>query len=56
MVAEILTTQEMAQADARTIERGTPGIELMRAAGRAVAEAIAARWSPRPVTVLCGPV
>lgn len=55
MVAEILTTQEMAQADARTIERGTPGIELMRAAGRAVAEAIAAHWSPRPVTVLCGP-
>ena len=30
-------------------------IALMEAAGRAVAKAVAARWSQRPVAVLCGP-
>ena len=51
----ILTTAEMAAADARTIAAGTPGSELMERAGAAVAEAVAARWSPRPAAVLCGP-
>lgn len=55
MAAEVLTTAQMANADATTIAQGTPGIVLMRAAGQAVAHAIAQRWSPRPVTVLCGP-
>ena len=55
MAAEVLTTTQMAHADAIAIARGTPGIVLMRAAGQAVAQAIAQRWSPRPVTVLCGP-
>lgn len=55
MAAEVLTTTQMASADATTIARGTPGIVLMRAAGEAVARAIVQRWSPRPVTVLCGP-
>jgi NAD(P)H-hydrate epimerase len=45
----------MAQADAAAIAGGTPGHALMEAAGRAVADACRARWSPRPVTVLCGP-
>ncbi|MCB9960419.1 MAG: NAD(P)H-hydrate dehydratase [Rhodospirillaceae bacterium] len=52
---EILTTGEMGQADRRTIAAGTPGIHLMERAGLAIAEAVAARWSVRPVTVLCGP-
>jgi len=53
--ADILTVAEMGRADAETIAKGTPGIDLMRRAGGAVAEAILARWTPRPVSVLCGP-
>jgi hydroxyethylthiazole kinase-like uncharacterized protein yjeF len=55
MVAEVLTTHEMAKADAASMAQGMPGIALMRAAGMAVAQALQARWSLRPVTVLCGP-
>lgn len=55
MVAEVLTTCEMAQADAATIARGTSGMVLMHAAGVAVVQALQTRWSLRPVTVLCGP-
>ncbi len=53
--ADILTVAQTGEADRRTIEAGTPGIELMRRAGAAVAEAIVARWSPRRTSVLCGP-
>ncbi|MGC4060144.1 MAG: NAD(P)H-hydrate dehydratase [Aquabacterium sp.] len=45
----------MAQADAAAIRAGTPGIDLMRAAGEAVVQAIVQRWSPRATVVLCGP-
>lgn len=55
MTAELLTVAQMSRADATTIAAGTPGITLMQAAGRAVALAITQRWSPRAVTVLCGP-
>ena len=55
MRCDILSVAQMGRADALTIEAGTPGIDLMLAAGRAVAEAIRARWAPREVLVLCGP-
>src|SRR5438105_843483 len=51
----LLTPREMAEADRLTIAAGTPGETLMERAGAAVAEAIAARWSPRSIAVLCGP-
>src|SRR5215510_6734370 len=53
---ELLTTAEMAEADRRTIASGTAGIELMENAGRAVAEAVAARHPPGVrVAVVAGP-
>jgi hydroxyethylthiazole kinase-like uncharacterized protein yjeF len=53
---ELLTTAEMAEADRRTIASGTAGIELMENAGRAVAEAVAARHPPGArVAVVAGP-
>jgi NAD(P)H-hydrate epimerase len=54
-VHELLTVAEMARADAAAITGGVPGIDLMETAGAAVADAVVARWSPRPVAVLCGP-
>jgi ADP-dependent NAD(P)H-hydrate dehydratase / NAD(P)H-hydrate epimerase len=51
----LLTPQQMAEADRLTIAGGTPGIELMENAGRKVADAVSRRWSPRAVSVLCGP-
>ena len=52
---DLLTVTQMSQADACTIAAGTPGTVLMARAGQAVADAIVARWSQRPVLVLCGP-
>lgn len=45
----------MGEADRLTIAGGIPGITLMENAGRAVADAVARRWPPRPLAVLCGP-
>jgi len=42
-------------ADQLTVAAGTSVDVLMARAGLAVAQAIQQRWSPRPVTVLCGP-
>jgi hydroxyethylthiazole kinase-like uncharacterized protein yjeF len=53
--AEILTVAQMREADQAAIRAGAPSLELMERAGRAVAEAIAQRWSPRPTVVLAGP-
>ena len=52
---EILTVAETASADRAAIAAGTPGAVLMLRAGAAVAEAVLARWTPRPAVVLCGP-
>src|SRR5438874_6473570 len=51
----LLSPTEMGEADRLTIAGGTPGIELMENAGRAVADAVSRRWPKRPLAVLCGP-
>ncbi len=53
---ELLTTEEMARADALTITSGIPGITLMEAAGKAVADEVL-RLAPdgKDVLVACGP-
>ncbi len=52
---DILTVAETTAADQAAIAAGAPGFVLMQRAGAAVADAIIARWSPRPCVVLCGP-
>ncbi|MDP9091128.1 MAG: NAD(P)H-hydrate dehydratase [Pseudomonadota bacterium] len=37
------------------MQAGTPGALLMQRAGESVAREVVHRWTPRPVTVLCGP-
>lgn len=51
----LLTPQQMAEADRLTIAGGVAGASLMENAGRAVADAVARRWPPRPLVALCGP-
>jgi NAD(P)H-hydrate epimerase len=55
MSHEVLTNAQMARADAYAVAHGVPSLTLMENAGQAVANAIAARFKPCPVTVLCGP-
>ena len=55
MVNEILTTAQMARADAYAVDHGIPSLILLENSGRAVADAITARFRPCVVTVLCGP-
>lgn len=51
----LLSCAEMTKADAAAIAGGIPGVDLMEAAGRAVADAVTAHHVRRPVVILCGP-
>ncbi|MHB1206654.1 MAG: NAD(P)H-hydrate dehydratase [Rhodospirillaceae bacterium] len=51
----ILTVGEMTRADQAAARAGTPTLDLMEAAGTAVARLVQIRWPRRPVAVLCGP-
>lgn len=51
----LLTVAEMYRADQAAAAAGVPSLELMEAAGGAVAREIRARWTSRPTVVLCGP-
>ena len=55
MTHELLTNAEMSRADAFAVAHGVPSLSLMENAGRAVVDAIVARFKPCAVTVLCGP-
>lgn len=50
----ILNNAQMQAADKATIAAGTAGYTLMRRAGKAVADAIIARYEKQPVLVLAG--
>jgi hydroxyethylthiazole kinase-like uncharacterized protein yjeF len=53
---ELLTNNEMGEADRRTIASGIPGTDLMENAGAAVAKAVARRHPPgSKVAVVAGP-
>ncbi|MGB4056516.1 MAG: NAD(P)H-hydrate dehydratase [Alphaproteobacteria bacterium] len=54
MPYEILSSQQMAAADRLQIESGTPGLTLMRNAGKAAARLIAERFQQGSALVLCG--
>jgi len=51
----LMSVAEMAAADAAAPGFGMPSMELMEHAGRAVADEIGKRFTPRPTAVLCGP-
>jgi len=53
---ELLTSEEMGEADRLAISGGAQGLSLMEAAGRAVADEVFTRFpDAREVAVLCGP-
>ena len=51
----LLTASEMGRADKAAVVAGVPAIDLMAAAGKAVADVVLERWSRCSVLVLCGP-
>jgi hydroxyethylthiazole kinase-like uncharacterized protein yjeF len=53
--AALLSVAQMTAADRAAVALGVPGVLLMQNAGAAVVREVVRRWSPRPVTVLCGP-
>jgi ADP-dependent NAD(P)H-hydrate dehydratase / NAD(P)H-hydrate epimerase len=54
-MSAVLTVEQMYEADRWAIARGTSGITLMEAAGKACADAIRERFDMCQVAVLCGP-
>lgn len=52
---EILTAEEMKNAEAAAIAQGVSGFQLMTNAGTAAAQAILRTFQPTPVLILCGP-
>ena len=54
-MSEVLTVDQMYAADRWAIARGTSGVTLMEAAGKACADAIMQRFERCQVAVLCGP-
>lgn len=55
MSVAILNVEQMAEADRLATAGGIPGTLLMQNAGEAVAREIQRRFTPRAVSVLCGP-
>jgi ADP-dependent NAD(P)H-hydrate dehydratase / NAD(P)H-hydrate epimerase len=55
MSSAVLRVAQMAAADRLALAAGTPGTLLMQNAGEAVACEIKRRFTPRAVSVLCGP-
>ncbi len=55
MSVALLRVGQMAEADRLAIAAGTPASLLMQNAGEAVAREIQRRFTPRAVSVLCGP-
>ena len=55
MNSAVLRVEQMAEADRLAMMGGTPGTLLMQNAGEAVAREIERRFTPRAVSVLCGP-
>lgn len=51
----LLDPQEMSRADRCAVDMGVPSLELMEAAGRAVADVVSRRPQTTRVLVLCGP-
>ena len=51
----LLTAAEMQKVDQLASSSGINSFALMQTAGAAVADAISARWSRRPILFLCGP-
>ena len=55
MANEILTVVQCYDADKFAAAQGVSTLTLMENAGRAVADAVEARWAPQTVAILCGP-
>lgn len=55
MICSLLSVAQTREADRLAMAAGTPGALLMQRAGESAAREVMRRWTPRPVTVLCGP-